>query len=411
MKRCKKCGKKGHSRLNCPTSDPGDGTPSIQRALSSIAWVPQTAGSDEWRHRSKEETKGDGEDDMMDSDDSDAQDVLKPTDYVFMCGMTNMVKEDFRLETVVYDDERDHIFVRNDIPLGRSVLDLTWMDFTPSVERGNLAVVSSLLPIIEIYDIESRDIRPVGTLGGVEDDDMPIGDVSPEELRRNLTPGSHTEPVLCTDWNIHQRNLLASASADKTVKVWDLEKLECGQTLKVHDSEVLHVAWSPQDRFTLLSAGLNDRKVVLSRLNQESAGMTFDVGCSPLSVVWHPHQPTMFVVGTNMGSVKLYDSRMNAGPMAEFKAHPDAKVTAIAPNYHIAGLLATGSDDNTIALWDLRTAEPKEIRRESLGVGEVFALAFSPNNPTLLAGGGSTAQHLIWSVTDAVQHCGFSIPG
>lgn len=43
------------------------------------------------------------------------------------------------------------------------------------------------------------------------------------------------------------------------------------------------------------------------------------------------------------------------------------------------------------------------------GVGEVFALEFNPNNPFLLLGGGSTAEELVWTVSEDIRACEFSL--
>jgi periodic tryptophan protein 1 len=56
--------------------------------------------------------------------------------------------------------------------------------------------------------------------------------------------------------------VLASASADKTVKVWDISREACEHTLTHHSSKVQAVAWNPSEAPILLT-GAFDRSACL----------------------------------------------------------------------------------------------------------------------------------------------------
>ena len=111
-------------------------------------------------------------------------------------------------------------------------------------------------PGIEIWDLDVIDsVEPVATLGGYEqdaidggndsddDEDLDEEDGKPKsktkgknnkkskkskksgkkkEAKPALKKDSHTDAVLGLSWNAQFRNVLASASADHTVRVWDI---------------------------------------------------------------------------------------------------------------------------------------------------------------------------------------------
>ena len=66
---------------------------------------------------------------------------------------------------------------------------------------------------------------------------------------------------MCLSLNPIQREYLASGSEDSTVRIWDLDDLQCKCTFdKLHKDKVQVVRWNSLNESTLLSAGY-DHKV------------------------------------------------------------------------------------------------------------------------------------------------------
>lgn len=82
--------------------------------------------------------------------------------------------------------------------------------------------------------------------------------------KKKLKAGSHSDAVLSLAWNPEYRNVVASGSADRTVKVWDIATQSCQATLQWHSDKVQAVCWNPSDAPVLLSGGF-DKKACLVR--------------------------------------------------------------------------------------------------------------------------------------------------
>lgn len=152
-----------------------------------------------------------------------------------------------------------------------------------SGSKGNMVAIGSMDPGIEIWDLDVADaVEPAAVLGGIEpaaaaEAAAAAGGKSAkkkakqkakkkaEKAEKQLRPGSHSDAVLGLSWNRQYRNVLASASADGTVKVWDVAAQKCEHTLSHHSGKVQAVAWNPAESPVLLT-GSFDRTAALVSL-------------------------------------------------------------------------------------------------------------------------------------------------
>lgn len=87
----------------------------------------------------------------------------------------------------------------------------------------------------------------------------------------------HAKAVSRLAWTTEGRRL-ASASGDKTVRIWNVAKRECVRVLAGHTGEVTAVCWSPDG--TALASGSNDGSVQIWSLGEreESTRLTGHIG-------------------------------------------------------------------------------------------------------------------------------------
>ncbi|XP_053131256.1 coronin-6 isoform X3 [Hemicordylus capensis] len=126
----------------------------------------------------------------------------------------------------------------------------------------------------------------------------------------------HTAPVLDIDWCPHNDNVLASASEDTTVMVWQIPDYvpmrnltEPVVTLEGHSKRVGILTWHPTARNILLSAG-GDNMIILWNVGTGEALLTLDDLHTDLiyNVCWN-HNGSLFVTTCKDKHLRIIDPR------------------------------------------------------------------------------------------------------
>ncbi|MCL4862909.1 MAG: AAA family ATPase [Caldilineaceae bacterium] len=212
----------------------------------------------------------------------------------------------------------------------------------------------------------------------------------------------HTNAVMAVAWS-PDGSLLASGSQDRRIRIWDWRAGRCLSVLPGHSSGVFAIAFSPDGRW-LASAG-QDHTV---RLWEVATGRQLEVFTGHTDVVFalafHPGGNLLASGGRDhviclweLSALGQEESVQAAGSsvrlLATLRGH-DHQVLSLA--FSPAGsLLASGSGDSTIRLW-----EPEERRVLATLRGHnhwVRALVFSPDGARLFSGGGDRTIR-IWEV-------------
>ncbi|MEH1998179.1 MAG: hypothetical protein V7L00_05420 [Nostoc sp.] len=179
--------------------------------------------------------------------------------------------------------------------------------------------------------------------------------------------------------------IIASASQDKTVKLWSRD----GQllaTLLGHQGVVNSVSFSPDGQ--IIASASSDKTIKLwSRDNKLLKTLPLDDG-AVLSVAWSPDGKTL-ASGSADKTVKLWsrDGKL----LKTFQGHEDAvKSIAWSPD---GKTITSASLDQTIKLWNL---EGKLLRTLSGHSAGVTSVSFSPDGKTIAS--ASTDETIkLWS--------------
>lgn len=340
---------------------------------------------------------------LKDHDDNDSEEeedmIIRAEDSVIVCARN---EEDIsQLEVYIFEETEDgpNLYVHHDIIISAFPLCTAWLDCPlKGGEKGNFIAVGSMEPSIEIWDLDVIDeVEPSLVLGGIVEKKK-----KGKKKSIKYKEDSHTDSVLGLAWNKEFRNILASAGADKQVKIWDVATGKCSITMDHHTDKVQAVAFSHHVPQILLSGSFDHSIVMKDGRKPSHSGYRWSVAADVESLAWDPHTEHSFVVSLENGIIQGFDIRAaSSNPDSELKpsftlhAH-DKAASSISYNASIPNLLASGSTDKMVKLWDLSNNQPSCIASKNPKAGAVFSVSFSVDNPFWLAIGGSKGKLEVW---------------
>lgn len=256
----------------------------------------------------------------------------------------------------------------------------------------------------------SPDGRTLAT--GSFDKKMELWDLThPDALTPLATLDVHAASVVAVAFSPDGRTLV-SGSDDRTAIVWDVTDREHPSrlaTLPRHEKPVLAAAFSPDGRtlvtgsgdgtVTLWNIADRARPILLTALpGTDKAGVR--------TVTFSPDGRTL-ATGDFDGKAVLWNVTDPANPtrLALLTGHDGVLFTAsFSPDGHT---LATGSADQSVILWNVTDpANPSQAGRLTDHTGPVVAAVFSPRTPDagatrhILATGSFDRTVALWDVTD-----------
>ena len=196
----------------------------------------------------------------------------------------------------------------------------------------------------------------------------------PKAPRALYTRKAHDKDINALDIN-YTGELFASASQDKTVKIWSLEEGEVQGVLRGHKRGVWSVRFAPKDTPTIIGesgptagkglilTGSGDKTIKIWNLSDYSCIRTFEGHShSVLKVTWlrvpNPEERGrrhMHIASAGGdGLVKVWDT--NTGELETTLDNHEDRVWALAV-HPVTNTIVSGSGDSTITFWKDTKAE------------------------------------------------------
>jgi periodic tryptophan protein 1 len=243
---------------------------------------------------------------------SDAEDdIIKATDNLVLVGRVE--SDCSSLEVYIYNEEENSLYVHHDFVLPFHLLCVEPFSYDPgSQQPGNLCAIGGMEPIIHIYDLDiHQPLEPIMELG------------KKGNKKKGIKKVGHKDAVLDLSWNSNYQHIMASASVDQTVILWDLENATPSTILKDFAEKVQSLEFNKSEAEYLLT-GCSDNTIKLFDCRQsDNEGSQYKqwiIEGEVEKVKWNPNDKYYFVAGTNTGKIYYFDSRATE-PLWTIEAH------------------------------------------------------------------------------------------
>jgi WD40 repeat protein len=189
-------------------------------------------------------------------------------------------------------------------------------------------------------------------------------------LQRNILQG-HESAVMDLAFS-SDGQLIASASWDGTVKLWDIN----GQVLKTiqgHENEVNSVSFSPDNK-TIATAGADGTVKIWDMNGRQIHSLEGHQGWV-MNVSFSPDGQTIASASLD-GTVKIWNT--NGRQLKTFEGHQNGvRSVSFSPD---GRTIASASDDGTVRLWNRNGRESRTFQGHS---DQVMDVSFSPDGRTI----------------------------
>ncbi|KAJ3362372.1 ribosome biosynthesis protein rrb1 [Allomyces javanicus] len=208
---------------------------------------------------------------------------------------------------------------------------------------------------VDVYDL-SQHVRALDTPGVVVSaDHAPLHKIS------------HKDEGFAMDWSSKVEGQLLTGDCSKMIKLSVASPTGFNTTMAfaAHKKSVEDLQWSPSEATVFASSSADGTVKIFDTRMGSKPGISATVADCDVNVIsWNRLTPFLLASGHDDGSFAVWDLRefarasnkanVRCAPAAQFAWHR-APVTSIEWHTHEESMLAVAGDDNQVTLWDLST--------------------------------------------------------
>jgi periodic tryptophan protein 1 len=332
-------------------------------------------------------------DEFMNDEVSDSEDEeyynIKDTDVLFVAA--NVEEDACTIEVYLHDTFDGGMYVHHDFLISSYPLALEYIP--SSANRQSLLAIGAFDPVIDLWELSTHDpLEPVAQLGKKK---------------------GHTDAVISLNLCPQNPTILASGSADCTVRLWDLSTETCASTLKHHTDKVQAVRWHPIEAGILLTAAYDKKVIVTDQRSSSVSSAVLTLENDPECTIWSRHSPTLVLVSDERGHISAHDMRKIGEPLWRVKAHSKGACTSFTDVLGQNDLLISAGLDGHANVWKTSgcAVEPSLVYSHDLKAGPLFSVSSSNEDPALAVFGASCP--VLWNLTnnDVICKVFSTLPG
>jgi len=196
------------------------------------------------------------------------------------------------------------------------------------------------------------------------------GQISGTQVKPFSTFRGHKDMVEDVDWHHRDMNLVGSVGDDKSIRIWDVRKVNPGEAVhcveNAHEDDVNSIAFNPVNEY-LVATGSSDSTVALWDMRNMKKPIRMFLGHSDqvYNVEWSPFNESILASCSTDRRVGIWDlSRIGSdqtpedaedGPPELLFLHGGhtSKVSDISWNMNDEWTLVSVSEDNVLQVWNI----------------------------------------------------------
>ena len=169
----------------------------------------------------------------------------------------------------------------------------------------------------------------------------------------DLEMRGHQDSVDQLRWDPKQPEVLGTASADKTVRIWDARSGKCAHAIETK-GENINIRWSPDG--THIAVGDKDDNISLIEMRKCKILKNIKFGFEVNEMAWDP-SGRVFLLTTGGGTVEVFNfaDMLKAGNTASVRTIHAHTANCYCIEFAPSGeYFAVGSADALVSLWSLQ---------------------------------------------------------